>query len=281
VIGKLSIDILDASGTVVDTIPAGKRKGLNRVEWAMRTKPPHVPPAASLAGNSTEGPRVLPGTYTVRLTRSGQVSTMPLTVGLDRRATYTVADRTAQFEAANRVKALFARMTTLVAGIASLREQSSAASDKLGSGDPLRAKLAAFSDTADSLRKRVVATTEGGAITGEMRLREDTDDVYGAVMATEGAPTTYALARIDVLDRELADVEKQFATLTTSDLPTLNDALKAKSLSPLSASVAVAPDGVDGARGGPVEALFANTLGTRFYGTARTTSTSTAEREKD
>ena len=277
VIGKLSLDILDASGAVVDSIPAGIRKGINRVVWSMRTKPPQVPPAAQIAGAATQGQRFLPGTYTVRLTRAGQTSTMPLAIGIDRRATYTLADRKAQFGAAERVKTLFARMTALVTKIGGLRAQAAATAQKVTSADALRAQLAQFSDRADTLRKLVVATKEGGAITGEERLREKTDDVYGAITSTEGAPTSYAVARVGALEYELADVETQFATLTGSDMNALNDKLKAKSLPPLSV-VAVAPDG-NGARGGAVGALFRSQLGSHLRGgPAATAGASTVDR---
>ena len=93
----MKLEILDANGNLVDELPASKRRGLNRVNWSMRTKPPQVPPAASLAFYSTQGQRVLPGNYTVRLTKGGQVTTAPLAVTLDRRASFTVADRQAQY----------------------------------------------------------------------------------------------------------------------------------------------------------------------------------------
>ncbi len=80
--GRMKLEVLDASGRVVDTPPAGKRKGINRVLWSMQEKPPRVPTAASTGGAST-GPRVLPGTYTVRLTKGGRVIEMPLVVALD------------------------------------------------------------------------------------------------------------------------------------------------------------------------------------------------------
>jgi hypothetical protein len=266
VIGKLSLDILDSSGKVVDSLVPGKRKGLNRVEWSMRTKAPMVPPAAQIAGASAFGQRFLPGTYTVRLTRSGKVYTAPLVIGLDRRAAYTLADRKAQFDAANRVKDLFARMTTLVGEIAAIRGQAAGIGAKLAEGDPLRAQLVALSDKADTLRKLVVATKEGGAITGEVRLREKTDDVYGAITSTEGAPTAYEVARIDALDRELSDVEKSFASLTSTDLPAVNDKLKAKSLP----AIVVAEAGLDptSGAGGPVKALFGGLVGARYTGAA-------------
>jgi hypothetical protein len=47
----------------------------------MREKPPRVPPAAQLAFSGTRGPRLLPGTYTVRMTKAGKVSEAKFDVG--------------------------------------------------------------------------------------------------------------------------------------------------------------------------------------------------------
>jgi hypothetical protein len=63
-----------------------------------------------------------------------------------------------------------------------------------------------------------VATKEGGAITGEERIREHLDDVYGGLMRWEGKPAAYQLARVEVLRRELAEVTKEFDTLA-AELP--------------------------------------------------------------
>src|SRR5256714_1171026 len=95
--GKLKIEVLDSTGKVVADLPASKRAGLNRVIWGMREKPPRVPPAVQIAGAGTQGPRVLPGTYTVRMTKAGKVSETKLTAGLDRRAKFNEADRKAQY----------------------------------------------------------------------------------------------------------------------------------------------------------------------------------------
>ena len=78
------------------------------------------------------------------------------------------------------------------------------------------------------MRKQIVATTEGGAITGEERLREHTDQLYGAILSYEGKPADYQIARIDSLRRELDDAVKDFEGLLTNELPKLNDQLKAK-----------------------------------------------------
>jgi hypothetical protein len=101
----------------------------------------------------------------------------------------------------------------------------------LPEGDELRKMVSGFDGKVDAVRKQIVATTEGGAITGEERLREHTDQLYGAILSFEGKPADYQMANIDALKRELDDVTKEFEQLNTKDLPALNDALKAKGLS--------------------------------------------------
>lgn len=267
VIGRMKLEILDAAGNVVDEIPASKRRGLNRVSWAMRTKPPQVPPAASLAGASATGQRVLPGDYTVRLTKAGQVVTAPMKIALDRRAKYNLADRQAQFAAAERVKAMFARMSKVVAQVNGVREQAGAIAGAATAPANLKAAAAQLLGKADALRKEIVATTEGGAITGEERLREHTDEIYGAINSDEGRPTNYQVARIDALDRQLKEVEGQWAALQAGDIAAFNAMLQAAGLPPLRMA-AIDPEAQ--ARGGRAEALARGLVGTRFYGDMRT-----------
>jgi photosystem II stability/assembly factor-like uncharacterized protein len=226
--GKLKIEVLDPSGRVVDEVPASKRPGLNRVIWSMREKPPRVPPAAQIAGAGTRGPRLLPGVYTVRMTKAGKVTETKLTVGLDRRVKFSEADRKAQFEAAMKVHALFGDESAVMDRILALRGDLTKSGGALPEGDPLRKTIADFDKKVDAVRKQIVATTEGGAITGEERLREHTDLLYGAILSYEGKPADYQIARIDALRRELDDITKEFEQLIAKDLPTLNDALKAK-----------------------------------------------------
>jgi hypothetical protein len=249
--GKLKLDVLDDKGEVIDTIPASVRRGINRVTWSMRVKPPRVPPAAQIAYNSTQGPRVPPGTYTVRMTKGKDVYETKIDVGLDRRVTFTAADRRAQYDAAMRVRSLFGEMSDLVFRINAVRAQSDAAGAKLAANDAERKQLASLSNAADEIRKKIVATKEGGAITGEERLREHMDTLYGSIMSYEGKPTDYQLARIDALNRELGDVKQQFATLRSGELAKTNASLRAKNLPEI--TVPDAPPPKAGETGGALD----------------------------
>jgi hypothetical protein len=252
--GKLKLDVLDDKGQVIDTIPASVRRGINRVTWSMRVKPPRVPPAAQIAFNSTQGPRVPPGTYTVRMTKGKDVYETKIDVGLDRRVTFSAADRRAQYDAAMRVRALFGDMSGLVDQINAVRMQADAAAAKLAPNDGLRKQLASLSGHADDIRKKIVATKEGGAITGEERLREHTDTLYGAIMSYDGKPTDYQLARIDALTRELGDVKQAFAKLQEGDVSKTNATLRAKNLPEIKVPAAPPADAAaSGARSGSEE----------------------------
>jgi photosystem II stability/assembly factor-like uncharacterized protein len=211
--GKMKVEILDASGAVIDTIPAGKRAGVNRITWSGRVKPPTVPKAAQASFAGAQGPRVLPGTYTVRVTKNGQTYDQKLEVALDRRADYTLEDRKAQFDAAMRVHALFGEMSKLTGTIEQMQMMAGMAAKVLPAGSADAKALASFLADAQDIRKEVVATKEGGAITGEERLREHTDSLYGALMSYEGRPGDYQIARIDALQSEFQAVQGKFAAL--------------------------------------------------------------------
>src|SRR5258708_36505736 len=120
--GKMKLEVLDSSGRVVDELPASKRPGLNRVMWTMRAKPPRVPPAAQIAAAGIRGPRLVPGDYTVRLTKAGKVYDTKLAVGLYCPADFSAAYREAEFEAAMRVVALFGDESALMSRIIGLRQ---------------------------------------------------------------------------------------------------------------------------------------------------------------
>jgi hypothetical protein len=238
VYGPIKLEVLDSQGKLVDALSASGRRGLNRAVWSMQTKPPRVPPAARLAGSALRGPRVLPGTYTVRLTKGSTAIETKLDVGLDRRAPYDAADRKAQFEAAMRTHALFGEMSTLVDRIEGARGAAQARAAALPANDELAKKLRAIADRLDSVRKEIVATKEGGAITGEERIREHADVLYGALLRWEGRPARYQVERIDALKRELDDVKRQFDGLVVEQVRPLDNVLRSRKMEPIPTEVA-------------------------------------------
>jgi photosystem II stability/assembly factor-like uncharacterized protein len=242
IFGRMKLEVFDDQGKLVDTLAANNRRGLSRIEWSMRIKAPRVPPAASAAGEAIFGPRVLPGVYTVKMTRGREVYTTKLEVKLDPRATYTVDDRKLQLAASMRVYALLGDLTFDVDRINAVRAALQ------GPAPDLAAK-------ADEIRKKIVATKEGGDVTGEERIREKTSQLYGALVFYEGRPADYYVKRIDTLTRERNDVVAEFDTF----IKTTNTYLASKKLAPIQPitreawekATAQAENGPGGGRGGP------------------------------
>ncbi|HEX4008049.1 MAG TPA: glycosyl hydrolase [Acidobacteriaceae bacterium] len=228
--GDLKIEIFDAQGKFIDTVASSKHRGVNRATWSMRTKAPRVPPAASALFQAAQGPRVLPGVYTVKMTKGDQVYTTKLTIVDDPRATYSLADRREQFALVTRLGAMLNHMSWAVDAIIGVRDAALADAAKVDAANPLHARLTALAASADEVRKKIVATKEGGAITGEERQREYLGDLYGDVASYEGRPTDEQRARADVLDHQLNDIVTEFNTLATKQLPGINDGLKGAKL---------------------------------------------------
>ncbi len=233
IFGRMKLEVFDENGKLVDSLPANSRRGITRVVWSMRLKAPKVPSAAVIAGEATEGPRVVPGTYTVKLTRGSEVYTTKIVATLDSRAKFTVDDRKQEFAASMRVYKLLGDLKFDVDRINGVRDELAQRAASVGKSDPLAKQLSDLSDKADTIRKKIVATKEGGAITGEERIREKTSQLYGAIVFYEGKPADYYVTRIDSLSHERKDVADEFEAFVAKDLGPANKALAAKKLAPV------------------------------------------------
>ena len=231
--GDLKIQISDANGTeLTEFTPKSKHKGLNRVPWSMRLPPPIIPPGAQVLFQASEGPRVLPGTYPVKLVKGDQTYNGQVTLVLDPRAKFNLDDRKADYDLSLKLYKMLGHMSYEVAAILAVRDGATDRASKLPKSTPMNARLETLSSKADALRSKIVATKEGGAITGEERIREHVGELYGDVVQYEGRPTNYQVARADSLDHELADVVADFTKLT-ADLPAINSGLQKAKLAPI------------------------------------------------
>jgi hypothetical protein len=235
IFGRMKLEIFDEKGTLVDTLAPNSRRGLSRIEWPMRLKAPRVPPAAVIAGEATIGPRVPPGSYTIKLTRGKDSYATKLNVTLDSRATYSADDRKIEFDASMRVYGLLGDLSFDVDRINSVHQALLQRAAKLPAADALGKQLNDLAAKTEEIRKKIVATKEGGAITGEERIREKTSQLYGAVVFYEGRPADYYVTRIDSLTRDRNDVVKEFDTFLSHDLQLVNVALAARKLEPVQA----------------------------------------------
>jgi len=128
---------------------------------------------------------------------------------------------------------LLGEMTFAVERLNHVRLALDDRASRLPAGDSLRERLQAASAQVDELRRKIVATKEGGMITGEERLRENLSDLYGNVVFYDGRPSQMQVERTSALARELADVVSAYDVWATRELTALNIALVKKQLEPV------------------------------------------------
>ena len=137
------------------------------------------------------------------MTKDKQVYTTQLQVVADPRSTHTAEERKQQFDLALKLRDQLGEMSFAVDKINQMRLALDERASKLAPDDPLRKRLRDASLQVDELRKKIVATKEGGAITGEERLREYLTELYTNVVFYEGRPPQTQAERADALAREL------------------------------------------------------------------------------
>jgi hypothetical protein len=92
--------------------------------------------------------------------------------------------------------------------------------------------LEAFADAADKVRNTFVATGDG-YIGGDEKLREFLGTLYGNVVNYEGSPSPSQIARLEILEGQIADVETSFQAFVAKDVAAINKTLAAAKLEPL------------------------------------------------
>lgn len=235
VFGDLKLEVYDAQGALVATLTGGKRRGINRVDWPMRLPPPKMPPATSLVTQpfSFLGPRLPAGTYTVKLIQGQESYTSQVELVPDPRSQDSAEDRALQQETLTRLYGMLGRLTYVVDAATAAHDAARERSNGLPEKDRLRRQLTALADRLESLRASLVATSEGGWISGDEKLRENLGFLYGAVNGYEGRPTRSQLERAEVLGAELDAAAARLEAIRAGELSEANRALEQKGLEPI------------------------------------------------
>jgi photosystem II stability/assembly factor-like uncharacterized protein len=236
IFGDLKLDIYDAKGQLVTSMQGDKRRGLNRVQWPERAKPPKMPPAAGLVENQYAffGPQAQEGTYTVKLTKGKKTYTSEVKLVPDPRSKSTAADREIQHKTVTQLYDMLGQLTYIVDATNDLREQ---AKQRAGAAtdNSLKEQLNALVQKLEDFRSTLVSVKEGGMITGEKKLREHIGELYGAVNGYSGRPTQSEVESTAQMQKKLDEAGAQFQSIATAQIPPLNTALQGMNLDPLKA----------------------------------------------
>ena len=202
--GDLKLEIYDSQQALIATLPGGKRRGINRVEWPMRLPAPKTAPGAALVPNffSLMGPRVPAGKYTVKMIKGKDTFTSTIMLQPDPRSTHTPADQALQRKTVTQLYGMVERLAGLVEGITAARDKARAAGDTT------------LADAMERQRVALVSSKQGEGISGEEKLREELGTLYGNVNMHEGRPTSSQLTRMAALERQLTEATARFEKAT-------------------------------------------------------------------
>ena len=204
--GDVSLEIVDAKGKVVVTLPGTKRKGLNAVRWDMRTAPPKAAKGVLVQGEfgvyaGFFGQMALPGTYTVRLkagqyTDEGTLTLIPdpLQPDLDYAKRRAVSDDI--FKTVEALGLLEAQVRLLRD---SAQQKAGVVKDK-----KLKTNLQTLATELTQFHKTLTETIESKGITGEQQLRARLGKFYVLTEMSDEMPTRSVSEGFKVMEEEVA-----------------------------------------------------------------------------
>lgn len=231
IFGDLRVEVYGEDGKLISTLPGSKRRGLNRVRWPMRLRPPKVPPANTLVP-AFIGPRLPEGTYTVRLVKGDSTYEGSVSLVADPRSPHSAEDRRLQQETTVELYRLLEDLAYAVDVAVDVRDQARSRAAKLGSRSRTGRRLTAFADRLDAYRAGLVSSETAGLFSGEEKLREHLAGLYGSVAGYDGRPSQSQLARARQLAGQVGEALERFARLR-EDLQSLNSSLERRGVAPL------------------------------------------------
>jgi photosystem II stability/assembly factor-like uncharacterized protein len=271
---RVTLDFMDARGTVIrsfsgtpaDTVrgaggsgaPAGgedededsprrrtdprapARAGMNRFVWDLRHPGATDFPGMILWAAGTNGPRVPPGRYRVRLTVDGRaVGAEEFNVRIDPRLTgVTQADLEAQSALALRVRDRTSDANRAVIRIRGIREQVDQRLTRTRdpairlAADSLKARLSVIENALYQTRLQ----SNQDPLNYPIRLNNQMAALLGVIESAEARPTRPTMTVFEELSRRLDVQLAALDRLLGNDLPRLNTLLRARRIAPVPAN---------------------------------------------
>lgn len=231
--GDLKVEIFDADGKMIKSLPGGKRRGINIVNWQMRLKPPKVAPAPTLAGAALFGPLVPEGVYTANLIKGKDTLTTDIEIRFDPSSPHSPEDRALQQKTVWKLYRMQEELAYVAESLTQARDDARGHANSLKKGDGFAKDLNRFADKLDQLHKTLVATRKVAGITGERQLREKVVELYGSVSNFYGRPTESQLSRVTVLEKEIKKSNDAYRQIIEKDLEKINKKLQGKDREPI------------------------------------------------
>ncbi|HXR96965.1 MAG TPA: hypothetical protein VN709_03895 [Terriglobales bacterium] len=247
---NVEITVTGADGKTLRSASLHAQKGINRYWWDLRSTPPHEieyqvsPPGEPWVparrpfvdwDRMPQGPKVVPGTYTVKLSVNGaEIGSRPLEVLADPTDLGTAATMTAERDFLLTLQSEWNDSVDMINHLERTRRQVA---------DALPLLTPALRPAADQLATQAIAAEENLV---DVYLTGHTEDAFRHPMKLEGmiaqiasqldgtgadlAPTTQQEEVNRLLVQRLAQAKQAFQNVVATDTPAFNAKLKAANL---------------------------------------------------
>jgi len=231
IFGDMYLEVYDEEGNLLETLPAGKQKGINYVTWITVMDPPKVPTSTTLLGSAMTGPRLPPGDYTVKIIKGENTYEGTVSMIWDPASKHSNADRDLRHEKMMKAYYLLEDLGYYDKQILDIRDKS-AEKIKLGVKRSTQKDMDKLVAKMDEMHAEIVPLKMGG-ITGEKRLRERVADVYSAINGYGGQPTDTQIERLDLLVKSVNELGTRVDEIINIELADINKSLEKEGLEPI------------------------------------------------
>ena len=229
--GDVKVEIYDKQGNLVQSIPGSKRKGINKVYWNLRMKPPKVASGGTkIDFGGFLAPMVLPGDYIVKIKVGDKEYSQPLkTVHDEKNKEFTLADRQLQYKTAMQ---LYKMHEDLAATVDDINEKQKMIKDNLDKVKDSATKkmMIEYNLKLEERRSELLATKQKSIFADEQRLREKITDVYSAVAGQEAPPSNLQVQRAEQLQKDVVTEKQKVQQVNNKYLKPVFDQLQKEGL---------------------------------------------------
>jgi photosystem II stability/assembly factor-like uncharacterized protein len=210
--GDMYLEIHDASGKFLKKLPAGTRKGINKVTIPTMMEPPKVPKSPNILGEAMAGPQYEPGTYTIKVVKGDQTYSTQLILNANPQLPYSKEDMRIQRETLLKAYNLLEKLAAVDEKILAVRDSLEVISSK--EKGERKKRIEQKIKECEDMHEKISATQPGeGGITGQVRLRENIAEVYGALMGYQGRPTNLQIKALEVYAARVDEFDKRINAL--------------------------------------------------------------------
>ena len=225
VFGDMSVEVYNSEGELIKTLAAGKNKGINYVEWAVRKKPPKVKASSPmLAFRTAFGPTFPPGDYTVKILKGENIYEGKISLQTDLSTGHSETDMKLQYETLDKAYTLLENISFMDRQATDLMEKLNSIKSKI-SDDKLKNEINDLYNSLESMHKELVATSPN-RLAGEIRLAEKVADIYSGIISYSGKPTDSQISGLNIYTGVYVKYRAQMDKILNEDLMKINSELK-------------------------------------------------------